>query len=93
MIRINFLHLGLSTGSIRSHGHRKFSRKPPDAEQSSQGTVNSGWLRAAGAEELVQPQRLSGASRPPVDFTVRQHAEERRASQPASIARWCAPSG
>jgi len=34
MIRTNFLHLGLSTGSTRSDGHRKFSRDFPGASQS-----------------------------------------------------------
>jgi len=37
-------------------------------------------VRAACAEAMVCPRRLVGASGRPPNFTVRQHAEERRAS-------------
>jgi hypothetical protein len=33
--------------------------------------VNGGWLRAAGAEEIVRLRRLLGASGRPLNFTVR----------------------
>jgi hypothetical protein len=35
--------------------------------------VNGGWLRAAGAEEIVRPRRLMGR---PLNFTVREAATE-----------------
>jgi hypothetical protein len=33
--------------------------------------VNGLWFRAAGAEEIVRPRRLMGASGRPLNFTVR----------------------
>jgi len=35
--------------------------------------VNGLWSRAAGAEEIVRPRRLSGVVVRPLNFTVRRH--------------------
>ena len=32
--------------------------------------MSGGWLRASGAEEIVRPRRLIGASGRPLNFTV-----------------------
>ena len=42
--------------------------------------MNVGGYAPRAREESVRPRRLSGASRRPLDFTIREHAEERRAS-------------
>jgi hypothetical protein len=40
--------------------------------------VNGGWLRAAGAEEIVRPRRSGDASGRPLNFTVRRLAVQTR---------------
>jgi hypothetical protein len=45
--------------------------------------VNGQWLRAAGAEEIVRPRRLGGASGRPLNFTVRGQRE----TQPGVLRR------
>jgi hypothetical protein len=39
---------------------------------SLEGTVNGGWLRAAGAGRHLRPRRLVGASARLLNFTVRR---------------------
>jgi len=74
MIRTNFLHLGLSTGSTGSHGHRKFSREPP-GRRTIVGRDREQWVVAPGgcgrdcAAAALARALLGGPSISPLDST------------------------